>query len=125
LERLLVEGGVGGADEIQRAAADAQGLGLLVRFLVGMDRSAAKEALGNFAGGKTLTANQIEFVSLVIDHLAEHGFVEPVTLYESPFTDITPHGPDALFAPAELDELLRSLELVRASAVAAASTTVT
>lgn len=125
LERLLIEGGVGNAEDIQRAAADAQGLGLLVRFLVGMDRSAAKEALGNFAGGKTLTANQIEFVSMVIDHLAEHGFVEPVTLYESPFTDITPHGPDALFAPAELDELLRSLELVRASAMAAASTTAT
>jgi type I restriction enzyme R subunit len=121
LEQLLVEGGVGSEDEIHRAAADAQGLGLLVRFLVGMDRSAAKTALGNFAGGKTLTSSQIEFVNLIIDHLAEHGFVEPVTLYESPFTDITPHGPDALFEPAELDELLRNLELVRASAMVTAS----
>ncbi|HET6912346.1 MAG TPA: DEAD/DEAH box helicase family protein [Rhodanobacteraceae bacterium] len=120
LERLLVEGGVGNAEDIQRAAADAQGLGLLVRYLVGMDRTAAKEALGNFANGKTLTASQIEFVSLIVDHLAEHGVVDPATLYESPFTDVTPRGPDGLFAPVELDELMRSLEMVRASAMATA-----
>ena len=116
LEQLLVAGGVGGEDEIRRAAVDAQGLGLLVRFLIGMDRAAAKEALGNFAVGKTLTANQLEFVNLIIDHLAEHGLVEPARLYESPFTDTAPLGPDALFAPAELDELMRSLEAVRDSA---------
>jgi type I restriction enzyme R subunit len=117
LEQLLVTGGVGNEDEIRRAAMDAQGLGLLVRFLVGMDRAAAKEALGNFAVGKTLSANQLEFVNLVIDHLAEHGIVEPATLYESPFTDVTPHGPDGLFVPSEMDALLQTLEAVRASAI--------
>jgi type I restriction enzyme R subunit len=118
LEQLLVAGGVGGEDEIRRAAVDAQGLGILVRYLVGMDRAAAKGALGNFAGGKTLTANQLEFISLIIDHLAEHGIVELATLYESPFTDVTPRGPDGLFEPAELDALIRNLAAVRASAVA-------
>jgi type I restriction enzyme R subunit len=117
LEQLLVAGDVGDENEIRRAALDAQGLGLLVRFLVGMDRAAAKEALGNFAVGKTLTANQLEFVNLVIDHLAEHGIVEPATLYESPFTDVTPHGPDGLFVPSEMDALLQTLEAVRASAI--------
>jgi len=119
LEQLLVAGGVGDEDEIRRAAMDAQGLGLLVRFLVGMDRAAAKEALGNFAVGKTLTANQLEFVNLIIDHLAEHGIVEPATLYESPFTDVTPHGPDGLFVPSEMDALLQTLEAVRVSAIPA------
>ena len=119
LEQLLVAGGVGDEDEIRRAAMDAQGLGLLVRFLVGMDRAAAKEALGNFAAGKTLTANQLEFVNLIIDHLAEHGIVELATLYESPFTDVTPRGPDGLFVPSEMDALLQTLQAVRASAIAA------
>jgi type I restriction enzyme R subunit len=117
LETLLVQGGVGGEDEIRHAAADAQGLGLLVRYLVGMDRAAAKEALGNFAGGKTLSASQIEFVNLISDHLTEHGVVEPAALYESPFTDVTPRGPEELFASGDVDGLIQCLQAVRASAL--------
>jgi type I restriction enzyme R subunit len=45
--------------------------------------------------------------------------MEPEGLYESPFTDITPQGPDGLFKSEELDELVRSLETVRAAAQAA------
>ena len=119
LETLLVQGGVGGEDEIRHAAADAQGLGLLVRHLIGMDRAAAKEALGNFAGGKTLSANQIEFVNLIIDHLTEHGVIEPAALYESPFTDVTPRGPEELFVGGEIDGLMQCLQAVRATAVPA------
>jgi len=119
LERLLCESGVGGPEDIRRAAEDAQGLGLLVRSLVGMDRAAAKEALARFTHGKTLTANQLEFVNLIVDHLTEHGVMEAARLYESPFTDVTPQGPDGLFKPTELDELIQALNAVRASAVAA------
>ena len=41
---------------------NSEGLGLFVRSLVGLDREAAKGALGGFLAGKTLSANQIEFV---------------------------------------------------------------
>jgi type I site-specific restriction endonuclease len=100
-------------------AADGKGLGLFVRSLVGLDRESAKEAMAGFITGKALSANQLEFMNLVVDHLTEHGIMQPARLYESPFADITPRGPDGLFKPAELDELLRSLDAVRASAVAA------
>ena len=116
---MLAESGVGGEEDIRRAAAEAQGLGLFVRSLVGLDRGAAKEALSGFLGGKTLSANQIEFINLVVDQLTEQGVVEPTRLYESPFTDITPRGPDGLFSPTQVEELLRSLEAVRATAMAA------
>src|SRR5688572_28644121 len=36
----------------------------------------------------------------------------------SPFTDLTPRGPDQLFAPQELEALLRTIEAVRATAAA-------
>jgi len=119
LERLLGESGVGEPEDIRRAAEDAQGLGLFVRSLVGMDRVAAKQALASFTEGKTLTANQLEFVNLIVEHLTEHGVVEAARLYESPFTDLAPHGPDDLFASSELDELMRVLNAVRAAAIAA------
>jgi type I restriction enzyme, R subunit len=119
LERLLVENGVGGPDAVRKAAEASLGLGLFVRSLVGMDRAAAKEAFSAFQAGKVLSPNQTEFVNLIIDHLTEHGVVDPAMLYESPFTDVTPRGPDELFTSEQVDQLLRVLEEVRARAVAA------
>lgn len=119
LERILAESGAGGPDDLRRAADEAHGLGLFVRSLVGMDRVAAKEALAGFLVGKTLTANQIEFIDLVVDHLTERGVVEPGRLYESPFTDLSPRGPEGLFDPQQLAELLRALDAIRSTALAA------
>ena len=119
LERMLAENGVGGAAEINRAKEVSQGLGLFVRSLVGLDREAAKEALAGFMSGKTLRANQIEFVNLIVNHLTEHGVMDAALLYESPFTDITPQGPDGLFTSVEVDELMTVLDLVRATALVA------
>jgi type I restriction enzyme R subunit len=119
LERMLAESGVGGAQEIARAREEAEGLGLFVRSLVGLDRAAAKEAFAGFLSSKTLSANQIEFVNLIVDHLTEHGVMDAALLYESPFTDLTPHGPDGLFTSTQVDELLAVLEQVRAAAIAA------
>jgi type I restriction enzyme R subunit len=119
LESMLVESGVGASEDVRRAADESEGLGLFVRSLVGMDRGAAKDALAGFLSVKTLDANQIEFVNLVVDHLTEHGVMDAARLYESPFTDLTPRGPDGLFASSHVDDLLRALETVRATAVAA------
>ncbi len=56
----------------------------------------------------------------VVDHLTEHGVMEPARLYESPFTDIAPYGPDGLFKAVEIDELFHALDGVRATASEAA-----
>lgn len=118
LERMLIQSGIGGSEEIARAKEESHGLGLFVRSLVGLDREAAKEALAGFLAGKTLSANQIEFVNLIVNHLTEHGVMDAGLLYESPFTDISPQGPDGLFTSPQIDELMLLLEEVYAHAVA-------
>lgn len=78
-----------------------------------------KEALAGFLNGKTWHANQIEFVNLIVNHLTEHGVMEAAMLYESPFTDLTPRGPDGLFTSSQVDDLVKILASVRARAIAA------
>lgn len=119
LEKMLRASGVGGAEQIERAKKESQGLGIFVRSLVGLDREAAKAALADFTGGKPMAANQIEFVNLVVNHLTENGIMEAHLLYESPFTDIVPQGPETIFSPHQIDKLVSALERVKAAARAA------
>ena len=101
---------------IQKAAEG--GLGLFVRSLVGLDREAAKAAFNGFLAGESLTANQIEFINLVVDYLTENGVMEPDRLYESPFTDINPLGPEGVFPSAKVDQMVQVLAEIRQSAAA-------
>ena len=117
LGRMFVEAGVGSAADVARAAEESQGLGLFVRSLVGMDRQAAKEALGAFLDGATHRANQIEFVSEVVNYLTEHGAMPVARLYESPYTDFHPLGVDGVFSETERDQLIDTLRQIRDRAV--------
>jgi type I restriction enzyme, R subunit len=52
-------------------------------LFIGVDRDAAKEAIASLIPRKSLSANQIKFLRLVVDQLTEHGSVEPGALNES------------------------------------------
>jgi len=119
LERLLIDSGTGTAEDVARAGQEAHGLGLFVRSLVGLDREAATQALNGFVAGKTLSANQLEFVNLIVTHLTERGVMDLDLLYRPPFTGYAPQGPDALFTSAQVDMLFGVLAQVRATALAA------
>lgn len=94
------------------------GLGIFVRSLVGLDREAAKHAFDQFKCERTLSANQIEFLKMVIDYLTERGVMDPRLLYESPFNDFDAMGVEGVFDNAGVVELIGILEEVRRRAAA-------
>lgn len=119
LERILVESGDFNSDELRAEAEGAHGLGLLIRQIAGLDRASAMEAFSAFVMKRSLTANQIGFVDLVISQLSVRGVIEPGILFtDSPFTDLGAAGAASLFPDADVEELVATLNGVRETAVA-------
>lgn len=118
LEKMLLDAGVGEQGDIERARAASQGFGRFVRSLVGLDRAAASEAFGDFLSSGTASATQIAFIDMIIEHLTHQGVMDPALLYEPPFRDIAPTGPEQLFDEARVTQIFSKIEAINASAVA-------
>ncbi|RIK17084.1 MAG: restriction endonuclease subunit R [Acidobacteria bacterium] len=118
LEEMLIQAG-GQRDDIERQAEASGGLGLLVRSLVGLDRSAAEEAFAAYLDGRRFTVDQVRFVDLIVEELTANGVMEPGRLFESPFTDHAPTGPESVFRAQDVDGLVAILRDVRSTALPA------
>jgi type I restriction enzyme R subunit len=118
LEGMLLTEAGGDRELIARAKQESSGLGLFIRSLVGLERQAAIEAMDEFLKDKAATANQLQFVNMIVNYLTKDGAMKAERLYGSPFTDLSAAGPDKIFPAGKLDSLLRAIEAVRTSAVA-------
>lgn len=111
LENIFIEAGT---DDAALAAVRAHGgLPRFVRSLVGLDREAAKKAFSGFFQDGKLSANQIEFLDHVIDHLTARGVMDPKLLYEPPYTDFDSKGVEGVFDHSDtvrLVKILRDIE---------------
>ena len=112
LEEMLRVSGAGQQNDIDRAAEAANGLGLFIRSLVGLDRQAANEAFARYFDADSFSVDQIRFVNLIINELTANGVMEPSRLYEPPYTDHAPTGPEGVFVAAEIDVIVAILHKV-------------
>ena len=110
---MLLESGAGTEADIARAREESHGLGLFVRSLVGLDREAATAAFDRYLSDTTFSANQLRFVNLIVEHLTANGVMEVARLYESPFTDHAPQGPDMIFTDDQVDGIVTILDEIR------------
>lgn len=110
LERFVFEAKeVEGRERFEEAYGEAVSLPAFIRSLVGMDRSAAKEAFGRFLDDSRYNSRQIRFVEMIIDRLTQSGSIEPGQLYEPPFTAVHHEGLDGAFGDADADEIVQIL----------------
>ena len=112
LEKFLIEQGAGTQAMINKAKEEDKGLGIFIRHLVGLDRSAAREVFSDFLSEGTYTSNQIQFVNEIINYLTQHGVMEVGRLYEQPFSEIA-SSPDDLFKESDLDKICSLIDFVR------------
>jgi type I restriction enzyme R subunit len=113
---LLAAGGVPDALTLQQVLED-QPLGVFIRRLVGLDRQAASKAFAAFLSAGTYTATQIRFIDMVIEYLTKNGVMDPIYLYDAPFTAFNPNGVEGVFSPAQTEEIVTTILSVNAVAM--------
>ena len=109
LQDMLRDAGIGENEHFEKAREVSHGFAAFIRSLVGLDRHSVMEAFGVFLNDRTATARQLEFLEMIIDHLTEKGVMDPGLLYESPFTDVSPLGPQEVF---DLERAKRIIEVI-------------
>ncbi|WP_336922906.1 DEAD/DEAH box helicase family protein [Aquipuribacter sp. SD81] len=116
LENMLVASG-GQAVDIAWVTQQGGGLGVFVRGLVGLDRAAATEAFERYLNGTSFSAEQVRFVNLIVDELTKNGVMEPARLFESPYTDRAPTGPDYIFPDSDVEVIVKTLNEIKQTAL--------
>lgn len=116
LEDMLIAAGAGPID-IAWANERGGGLGIFIRGLVGLDRSAAAEAFKDYLDETRFTVDQVRFVNLIVDELTRNGVMDPGRLFEAPYTDHAPIGPDMVFPPSDVEVIIDTLHDIRNTAV--------
>lgn len=109
LQRLFAAGDVASESEFAQIRALPE-LPQFIRSLVGLDRKAAQAAFNAALFDQTLSAQQIRFVEMIVDHLTAAGKMSPELLYAPPFTDTAPNGVSDLFDPKAVDAIVNLLD---------------
>lgn len=89
----------------------AEQLHVTIREIIGQDAQAIEEHFKNFLHSHpTLTAQQVSFMNLLKNYIAQHGSIVIEKLYDAPFNRISHEGIDGVFKPTDIDQLVAVLK---------------
>lgn len=89
-------------------------LAAAIRTIVGLEPEVVAERFGEFfARHPQLSAKQQRFMALLQNHIAKFGVVTLDKLYDAPFTQVSPNGPDGVFDDAAVEELIAVIDRFR------------
>ena len=87
-------------------------LQFVLRGLVGLDAEQVEKAFTEFVHAfPMLTAQQVQFLTLVKHHITDHGMLRIEDLYEPPFTQLHSDGLDGVFA--EDEQVNRLIDIIQ------------
>jgi type I restriction enzyme R subunit len=82
-----------------------------IREIIGLNATAVEEHFKQFLHQHPkLTAQQVQFMNLLKNYIAQYGSIKVDKLYEAPFTSISHEGIDGVFSTNDADELLGVLK---------------
>lgn len=113
LEGMLINLGVTDQASIDDLSEQG-GLATFLRTLTGLERNAAKEAFSGFVVEHQPSADQMEFIDMLIDFLADSGVIDPRLFYESPFTDLDDQGIAGVFPMEQAKEIVTIVRRINA-----------
>ena len=111
---------VSGIDDLtqyQETIHPDKSLGVFIRELVGLDRSAAKEAFAGYLDDAKFNAQQLRFINTIIDYLTQNGVMSPKQLAQPPFSDIHYEGITGVFSLEEAIRIRDTLKGIESRAV--------
>lgn len=111
LEQLLLASEIiESRERFQEVFGEHLSLKLFIRQLVGLDRHTAKESFNKYLATEKFSANQVRFVTTIIDYLTQNGVMDAALLYEAPFTDIHQEGLDGIFSDSQADQIVKIIK---------------
>lgn len=81
-----------------------------------MGIQATRTAFSKFINNPALNPQQIRFVDMIIQYLSTNGIIDVEKLFEPPFKDISSHGLLGVFNKDQVDELVRTINIVNEAA---------
>ena len=117
LESILFDGETIGTKQDYIDHYGDKPLGEFIRGIVGLDIATAQEAFASFIQAGQLSADQMTFMTSIINYLSKNGVIEKKMLFEPPFTHQHDQGLLGVFDDADASKVIKLIEQVNRNAL--------